>query len=87
MNGLLDYQCEVHESGYEIVTNYQMHELRYKGRVKPSDEGTLRKDTFWVKPIERLSPIRHLNIINHPGVFYEFVNFTLLKQHWDNIHR
>jgi len=62
MNGLLDYQCQVYESGYEIVA---IDDFLATSEVEYEIESYLR-------PINPKSPIRGYNLMDHPGVFYEF---------------
>ena len=74
MNGLLDYQCQVYESGYEIVTGSQMMKYHVEGRGKIFKEKHIGEDiSYFIRPIDRLSPIRRYNMMEHQGVFYEFV--------------
>lgn len=78
MNGLLDYQCSVYESGYEIVTGHQfMKDFRKKSRGEIFKERPSSEDITWfIRPIDRLSPIRRYNMMNHSGVFHEFADLV-----------
>ena len=74
MNGLLDYQCVVHESGYEIVTGSQMMKYHVEGWGKIFKEKHIGEDiSYFIRPIDRLSPTRRYNMMEHQGVFYEFI--------------
>lgn len=64
MNGLLDYQCVVHESGYEITPVAEIQESTPDGDVV----------VYYIEPIDPKSTKRMYNIMEHTGAYYEFAH-------------
>ena len=64
MNGLFDYQCVVHESGYEITTVAEIVESTPDGDVV----------VYYIRPIDPKSTKRIYNIMEHTGAYYEFAH-------------
>jgi len=60
MSGSLDYQCEVYESGYEMI--YACEEEKPEEEYKP-----------YPKPIDPHSAKRIFNLSEYPGAYLEFV--------------
>lgn len=69
MNGLLDYQCQVYESGYEIVTIDEFQ----RDRIGVVSEVEYKIDQY-VRPIDPQSTRRVYNLMEHAGAYYEFAN-------------
>jgi len=61
MNGLIDYQCEVHESGYETIL------VEYLAPPEVDDNYV-----EYIKPIDPKSAKRIFNLIEHSGAYREF---------------
>ncbi len=68
MNGLLDYQCVVHDSGYEIVTVNEFMAEQFEVTSVVEYE-----DNFYIRPIDPQSTRRVFNLAEHPGAFKEFM--------------
>ena len=68
MNGLLDYQCIVHKSGYEIVNL----EVIMDNKFEATSEVEYEKYCY-VMPIDPKSTKRVFNLIDHPGAYKEFM--------------
>jgi len=91
MNGLLDYQCQVYESGYEIVTIDEFQEERIG--VIPGDEIEYKIDQY-IRPIDPQSTRRVYNFMEYAGAYYEFAysinkirenkSTTLTMEHFEN---
>lgn len=87
MNGLIDFQCEVYESGYEFgyieIGEFQdgkfvaMSDLREAFPVRPNP-------TFisFIKPIDPNSTKRIFNLMDHPGAYNEFASITTDMHLW-----
>jgi len=61
MNGLIDFQCEVYESGYEMI---------YAGE----EDEPIEKYKPFVRPIDPKSSKRVFNLMEYPGAYYELAN-------------
>jgi len=83
MNGLIDFQCEVYESGYEILTieEFELHgteatsepEFEYaRFQKKPNPKNSKKID--YVKPIDIKSSKHIFNLTDYPGAYYELVS-------------
>jgi len=76
MNGLIDYQCEVYESGYEIVTfgesmDEQFDSLDKQFGITSEDEDI---DDGYIRPIDPKSTRRIFNLTDYPAAYYELAN-------------
>lgn len=81
MNGLIDFQCEVYESGYEILSSegFEKHgneeaseskaAFTLVGRPKPEEFS----EAFagYIKPIDTKSSKRIFNLTDYPGAYSE----------------
>jgi len=74
MNGLLDYQCQVYESGYEIVTIDESQ----RDRIGVISEVEYKIDQY-VRPIDPQSTSRVYNLMEHAGAYYEFA-YSMIKK-------
>jgi len=83
MNGLIDFQCEVYESGYEILSyeEFEKHgneeaseskaAFTLVGRPKPAKiSGAF---AGYIKPIDTKSSKRIFNLTDYPGAYSELV--------------
>ena len=74
MNGLFDYQCVVHDSGYEITPVGEIQESTPDGDVID----------FYIRPIDPNSTKRIYNMMEHAGAYYEFahalINLLIYKK-------
>ena len=68
MNGLIDYECEVYESGYEIVIS-DTQESDWFEPTSPINSGKY----CYIRPIDPKSTKRTYNIMEHPGAYNEFM--------------
>ena len=79
MNGLIDFQCEVYESGYEIIYveigEFQDDKFVSTSDLRPAfpdfpDEEFVR----FIKPIDPKSTKRIFNLMDYPGAFAELAS-------------
>ena len=77
MNGLIDFQCEVYESGYEIIY-VEIGEFQDDKFVSTSDLRPVfpafpdEEFVVFIKPIDPKSTKRIFNLVEYPGAFNEF---------------
>jgi len=69
MNGLIDFQCEVYESGYEIINYDEFENHGIEARSKDKFD-----ILFFVKPIDPKSSKRIFNLTDYPGAYCELAN-------------
>lgn len=74
MNGLIDYFCEVHESGYENeyehehITSDEIKKLGYEATFE-----SIGEYKAYIRPIDSKSSKRIFNLTEYPGAYYEFI--------------
>ena len=67
MNGLIDFECEVYESGYEIVTLKEFMNEQFE--VTSVVEYEYNK---YIRLIDPTGPKRIFNLMENPGAYNEF---------------
>jgi len=82
MNGLIDFQCEVYESGYEILSLEEFENHGYEATSESKAEsirslelkGTEMSKPIagYIKPIDTKSSKRIFNLTDYPGAYSEF---------------
>jgi len=83
MNGLIDFQCEVYESGYEILSYEEFekhgHEVTSESKaesirsLKPKETKLSKPIAGYIKPIDTKSSKRIFNLTDYPGAYSELV--------------
>jgi len=68
MNGLIDYLCVVHESGYEHIPFDEIEKLG----IEATSE-SIWEHKLYIRPIDSKSSKRIFNLTEYPGAYYEFI--------------
>ena len=68
MNGLIDYLCVVHESGYEHIPFDEIEKLGIETTIE-----SIFDYKVFIRPIDSKSSKRIFNLSDYPGAYYEFI--------------